>query len=273
MKRKGIIILAFLLLLLSVFMLRKTPVSDLTETMSVSNGSTEGNMVSDGETSTTETMMEESESNVDFTEGDGGDEGADLFMDKALEVPEERRTRSGFQEFLLTYSNTQNYTPDGLNFGYADVIYPDGIDMDDSAARISGMGNAGYLVWVLRNTFGRCSEEYLTPGMVYKNSTKVDLKDLAVGDLGLLSEEGDICGVCVGLEDGEPVFSIMDGTWSAEFPFGSNRLCYLQDGKNEYIGESPPVAFRHFCRPDLPWMEDDTEPIDLKGRIPHGKQN
>ena len=211
------------------------------------------------------------ESLINIEEGDVGDEGAEFSMSIPLEVPVDRSTWAGFQTFMLEYANTQNYTKDGINLGYADQVYKNGVEMGDSAAYISGMGNTGYLVWVLRNTFGICNLDYLTPSEIYKSSEKVEKEALAIGDLGFLSDGGDICGICIGLDDGEPVFSFMDGTWSKKFPLGSNRLCYLQDGKNEYIGQSPPVNFRYFCRPDLPWRMLEAD--DLKGRISDGKQN
>lgn len=209
-------------------------------------------------------------------EGDPGEDEEPVMLDDILSVPLERATKAGFQEFMLEHAFTQNYTQEGFDFGYADKVYENGITLEDSAARISGMGNAGYIIWALRNTFGYCDPDFVAPLAVYSKSPKVLLPELQIGDLGFYSEaeEENFCGICIGFEDGEPVFSLMDGSWSEKFPFGTNRLCYLKDGKNEFIGYSQPVKFRFFCRPALPW-QPGAEGTDLKGRIKNGsdKQN
>lgn len=209
-------------------------------------------------------------------EGDPGEDEEPVMLDDILSVPLERATKAGFQEFMLEYAFTQNYTQEGFDFGYADKVYENGITLEDSAARISGMGNAGYIIWAIRNTFGYCDPDFVTPLAVYSKSPKVLLQELQIGDLGFYSEaeEENFCGICIGFEDGEPVFSLMDGSWSEKFPFGTNRLCYLKDGKNEFIGYSQPVKFQFFCRPALPWQLG-AEGTDLKGRIKNGsdKQN
>ncbi len=216
---------------------------------------------------------QEEQSEESFVEkmmlGDPEENYEDYTLYDALEVPPIRATHRGFQEFMMEYALTQNYTKNGFNYSYADKAYESGISMNDSAARISGMGNTGYLVWVLRNTFGICSPDFENPITVYRKSPKILKEELQIGDLGFYSEneEDNFCAICVGFSDGEPIFSLMDGSRTYKFPFGTNRLAYLQSGTNEYIGESAPVRLQYFCRPELPWTDDMDAGMDLKGRI------
>lgn len=205
-------------------------------------------------------------------EGDVAIEHDEYAFEDDLIVPSERATKAGFQAFMLEHAFTQNYTKNGVNYGYANKDYENGVDLQDSAARISGMGNEGYIVWVIKNTFGSCPYEFETPYEVYEKSIKVSVDELQAGDLGLYSDSADdnFYGICVGLEDGEPVFSLMDGSWNIKFPFGTNRLCYLQSEKNEFIGDSAPVKFQYFCRPDLPWIAGADE-MNLKGLVSYGQ--
>lgn len=203
--------------------------------------------------------------------GDSGIDEDEYTIHTELEVPEERSTKSGFQEFVLAYSNTQNYTKDGFNFGYAEIRYEHGVSADDSAALINGMGNAGYLVWLLRNTFGICDEDFVTPLAIYGKSPKVDKSELQIGDLGFITEadeEYNFCGICVGFVGDEPVFSIMDGSWFEKFPYGTNRLCYIKSGieDDRKIDHSRSVSFGYFCRPELPWHGEDGG-FDLSSNI------
>lgn len=205
---------------------------------------------------TEDEILEDMEDMILGDEGDEGNEMEEYTIQDSLSVPPERATKDGFRAFLLEYSNTQNYTRDGFNFGYAGRPYEEGISENDSAARITGMGNVGYLVWVLRNTFGICDEDYQTPYLVYQKSEKVDLADLQIGDIGFVYNEDrpdNFAGICVGFEGENPIFSFMDGSRSKKFPFGSNRLCFVKADRDEYIEESMPVGLSFFCRPDLPW--------------------
>lgn len=218
-----------------------------------------------------ETLEPMEELTDEMREGDSGEEIEAQDIYTTLDVDPERSSKSGFQKFILEYTQTQHYTNKGWNFDYASKENEEGVSENDSAARVSGMGNPGYIVWLLRNAFGGCDVDYLNPFLVYQKSEKIDQADLEIGDLGFIYDEDrddNFMGICAGFSEGKAVFSLMDGSWSEKFPFGSNRLCYLKSESDEYIGTSSPVNFRFFCRPQLPWVNtDEDKGIDLAPEI------
>lgn len=158
-------------------------------------------------------------------------------------------------ELALDYNNQIPFA-DGGRYGRTGYpVIADGVDnRHHPKEERPGMDSLGYIMWIYRNLFGQYDERLDDPISMYQE-TAVDLSELRVGDIGMISLEaaGNHYGICIGFQDGLAVFSHSDSAPHALYPGGVNRLTFLASQTDQYLEGQAPENFQYFFRPDAAW--------------------
>lgn len=186
---------------------------------------------------------------------DPGEEEVFLWNEQAAIEPSEKPTYWALTELAVEYNNKIPFVNGGR---YGRTGYPvteDGVDNryhpEGSAA---GMDSLGYIMWLYRNLFGSYDPRLEDPAAMHTEAS-VDLSDLKIGDVGMISleKEGNHYGICIGFLNDLAVFSHCDSAPHALYPGGVNRLTYLSLQTDQYLEGQAPENFQYFIRPDAEW--------------------
>lgn len=141
---------------------------------------------------------------------------------------------------------------------YSDIIDNYKLENSDLGDLSHGMDSQGFVIWLYRNIFGICSSDFLDLVKMYENGDKVSQSELNVGDIGLYTDKEGFpnhYGVCVGFDNGIPVFAHCSGIYRSKLPMGTNIISHLKSASTDYICGYPPVEFNYFFRPNVDWEE------------------
>lgn len=126
--------------------------------------------------------------------------------------------------------------------------------VDLEVDQIQGVDSEGYVKWLYKKIFKKdiidgALNNYL------KQCIKISgVSELQIGDICLTNDNVIQYGVVAYIaEDGKVIVSLCDSRPSEKFVTGSVRLAYIQSQQNSYYGDSLPVDFTMFYRPNVKW--------------------
>lgn len=191
--------------------------------------------------------------------GDPGieDEG-ELTILSEITVEVSGQSSEDMLAFVYQYLGYIPFADGGRFYGTGYFKAPDGVD--NRIQEPVGMDSLGYVIWLYRNVFGICSEDFENPIILYGNSQKVKIEDLKVGDIGMYTDQLGVpnhFGVFVGYDHGIPVFAHCAGIAVPKYPCGNDRLSFLRAAVEDYYMGNAPVELNFFFRPEVPWTDNE----------------
>lgn len=191
----------------------------------------------------------------DIQEGDAGISDMPTWdITTPLKIPKENGTKMNMIKLAVSYNEKIPYQEDGFCWTEGYPIFSEGIDSrfvpEDTSLGVSSLG---YCIWIYRNIFGNCDSEFLDPTKMYEKYA-IKKEELQIGDIGMYALEGaNHYGVCIGYDNGYPVFTHCDSIPKGKYPGGCNKLAYLKDGDTPFYTGNRPVEFNYFFRPNVTW--------------------
>ncbi len=148
----------------------------------------------------------------------------------------------------LAYDKKIPYCPNAYDYN---IGYPkaeessEGIDYSNG----NGMGQKGYVTWLIRNALGFTPMELRVGHDITKEAQKVSIDELQMGDICYGTKGGfDEMGIVIGKYNGDAIVSLSNPYISYKRMFGVNHITLIKSQNKLGIEGFPAADFKEFYR-------------------------